>query len=565
MFSVQPENAVASYSSARQKPERSDQPSGSDHFGALVDSNASAANTDRSASDQPDTSIRRSSRDDRQVQKNGAADHAADARPVRQDNSDQDTQAINGNKQTDASSKDTAEHPDTAKTAASGKTGGKTKAARDAKDSKDAANADQMAATAASTIPVAPATGLAVAAIPSAASISTGEASTSVIADAAAVTTATSAASETTTGTATDTAQSAVPPAAATEQTSAKLSADAATQAAAASEKTIDFKSQPEDGDAAAPANAKATADSSAPLSAAASEVTLPAGVELAAPIATGGPAPVMPNDKTTSSSTLKSAALTKTDVQNEAPQTVSAENGKDAKAARTDRRTGTKDADESDAKTAKDGKGGDGNDTKAASQDKPAPGAHEPRIAAQPLTTDPSLQPGAQQQPTQLQTSNTPATPTAQLNAALAAVNTPVPLNSLAADIALKAAGGNSRFEIRLDPAELGRIDVRLDVDKHGQVTSHLTVERPATLEMLRKDAPQLQQALEDAGLKTGDGGLQFSLRDQSSSGQQSNHQSGRNSQRLIITEDTPVPAQIAGQTYGRALGSRSGVDISI
>ena len=78
----------------------------------------------------------------------------------------------------------------------------------------------------------------------------------------------------------------------------------------------------------------------------------------------------------------------------------------------------------------------------------------------------------------------------------------------------------GKSRFEIRLDPAELGRIDVRIDVDRNGQVTSHLTVEKPETLAMLRQDAPQLQRALNDAGLKTGDGGLQFSLRDQSSSG---------------------------------------------
>ncbi|MDZ4369613.1 MAG: flagellar hook-length control protein FliK, partial [Afipia sp.] len=129
----------------------------------------------------------------------------------------------------------------------------------------------------------------------------------------------------------------------------------------------------------------------------------------------------------------------------------------------------------------------------------------------------------------------------------------------------ALRAAGGNSRFDIRLDPAELGRIDVRLDVDKHGNVTSHLTVERPATLDMLRNDAPRLQQALEDAGLKTGDSGLQFSLRDQSSSGRDSDNGSGRNSQRVVITEEDTVPAQVAGRTYGRMLGASSGVDIRI
>ena len=51
--------------------------------------------------------------------------------------------------------------------------------------------------------------------------------------------------------------------------------------------------------------------------------------------------------------------------------------------------------------------------------------------------------------------------------------------------------------------------------------------VEKPETLSMLQQDAPQLQQALNDAGFKTGDGGLQFSLRDQSSSGQNSGNDS--------------------------------------
>jgi chemotaxis protein MotD len=167
-------------------------------------------------------------------------------------------------------------------------------------------------------------------------------------------------------------------------------------------------------------------------------------------------------------------------------------------------------------------------------------------------------------QQPVQTHAANLTAIPVAPAQTMLAA-ETPVPLNGLAADIALRAAGGSSRFEIRLDPAELGRIDVRLDVDKHGNVTSHLTVERPATLDMLRNDAPRLQQALEDAGLKTGDSGLQFSLRDQSSSGQNSDNGSGRNSQRVIITDEDTVPAQIAGRTYGRMLGSSGGVDIRI
>jgi flagellar hook-length control protein FliK len=64
----------------------------------------------------------------------------------------------------------------------------------------------------------------------------------------------------------------------------------------------------------------------------------------------------------------------------------------------------------------------------------------------------------------------------------------------------------------------------VHLDVDKNGQLTSHLTVERADTLDMLRRDSAGLERTLQDAGLKTSNNGLQFSLRDQSTSQQQSN-----------------------------------------
>ncbi|HJZ19417.1 MAG TPA: flagellar hook-length control protein FliK [Bradyrhizobium sp.] len=145
------------------------------------------------------------------------------------------------------------------------------------------------------------------------------------------------------------------------------------------------------------------------------------------------------------------------------------------------------------------------------------------------------------------------------------AATNAAVPLSGLAVEIAASARGGKSQFDIRLDPAELGRIDVSISVDSTGQVTSHLTVEKPETLTMLQQDAPQLQQALDDAGFKTGSGGLQFSLRDQSSSGQNSGNQSGGNAHRLIVSDEDTMPAAIAGRTYGRMLGSSSGVDIRV
>lgn len=177
--------------------------------------------------------------------------------------------------------------------------------------------------------------------------------------------------------------------------------------------------------------------------------------------------------------------------------------------------------------------------------------------------SADQGLLPASSFQP-QLQTA--PASTAATALTATAANDTAVPLSGLALEIAASARSGKTTFEIRLDPADLGRIDVRINVDRHGQVTSHLTVEKPETLSMLRQDAPQLQRALDDAGFKTGDSGLQFSLRDQSSSGQQNDSSGqGRNAQRLIVHEDDSVPATMAGRTYGRMLGSSSGVDIRI
>ncbi|WP_244613643.1 flagellar hook-length control protein FliK [Nitrobacter winogradskyi] len=158
---------------------------------------------------------------------------------------------------------------------------------------------------------------------------------------------------------------------------------------------------------------------------------------------------------------------------------------------------------------------------------------------------------------------SNATVAATPQYNVAVA-TGPAVPLNGLAVQIAVTALSGKSRFEIRLDPADLGRIDVRLDVDRQGRVTSHLTVEKPETLAMLRQDAPHLQRALQDAGLRTGDGGLQFSLRDQSSQEHTARDGAGRHNHHLVVTEED-IPVAAAGRDYGRILGSNRGLDIRV
>jgi flagellar hook-length control protein FliK len=137
------------------------------------------------------------------------------------------------------------------------------------------------------------------------------------------------------------------------------------------------------------------------------------------------------------------------------------------------------------------------------------------------------------------------------------------VPIAGLAVEIAAHAQAGQNRFEIRLDPPELGRIDVRLDIDSNGQVTSRLVVERADTLEHLRRDAGGLERALQDAGLKTGENGLQFSLRDQGFAGRDDNSQSPATAQ-LVVPDPDLAPVDIAANAY-RSMTRAGGIDIRV
>ena len=137
------------------------------------------------------------------------------------------------------------------------------------------------------------------------------------------------------------------------------------------------------------------------------------------------------------------------------------------------------------------------------------------------------------------------------------------VPIAGLAVEIAARAQAGQNRFEIRLDPPELGRIDVRLDIDSSGQVTSRLVVERADTLEHLRRDAAGLERALQDAGLKTGENSLQFSLRDQGFAGRDDNSESPA-AARLLVPDPNLPPVDIPANAY-RSMTRAGGVDIRV
>ena len=89
-------------------------------------------------------------------------------------------------------------------------------------------------------------------------------------------------------------------------------------------------------------------------------------------------------------------------------------------------------------------------------------------------------------------------------------------PAQQVAVQIKRAVAAGNDRINIRLHPAELGRVQVRLDVADDGHVRALVTAERAETLDLMQRDPRGLERALQEAGLKTDSGSLSFNLRDQ-------------------------------------------------
>ena len=541
------------------RPARSDQLPGNDSFGALVDSSTAAdTSNDRANSTAQEQSASRRRSDDasaaadrRQSRNAASADRAAQNDSDDRDAAIRQRSDANADSHTDAvqhsRTKSGASKPEDAKsTAKSNSDDAPTAHAEAASVADPAAPAQQDGPAVTTPNPVAVPIPVTVApAIVPAASPASGKA-TEPLAIAAAAIAASSAATDA--------------PAASAAQTKIDASATAATASPAANATTADAA-------ATAKINVQAASETAAtPVNqpAAQTDATAATGAELTAAVA--APASVAPKARTagvtqtgTTASSDPETAPDTVDPSATAISTGSALNGVaqgPAVAGKPKAGNGGIDGIKADNPSA-NSSSTIATNISAREHSAVAEAGH---AAADP--TDIGVQATGAIQP-QLHSSAAAAAPVGPLNVT-AATNAAVPLSGLALEIAVSAKSGKSRFEIRLDPADLGRIDVRIDVDRNGQVTSHLTVEKPETLSMLRQDAPQLQRALDDAGLRTGNGGLQFSLRDQSSSGQDNGSGSGRNAHRLIVEEDS-IPAAVAGRTYGRRLGSSSGVDIKV
>jgi len=174
--------------------------------------------------------------------------------------------------------------------------------------------------------------------------------------------------------------------------------------------------------------------------------------------------------------------------------------------------------------------------------------------------------------QPTQPQPQAAPAAvqQARPLPAAYQAVANPINMGQVAFEMVRQVHQGTSRFTIRLDPPELGRVDVKMHVDNSGTVSARLTVDRAETLDLFQRDRQSLERALSQAGLDASKTNLEFSLRQQHHNafagmmgGDQRQNQSGYGgAPRFALAGDDETAAMPAVTLY-RGTASAGGVNI--
>lgn len=115
-------------------------------------------------------------------------------------------------------------------------------------------------------------------------------------------------------------------------------------------------------------------------------------------------------------------------------------------------------------------------------------------------------------------------------------------PAQQLVARIDQAISNGQTTLTVHMDPDHLGRVEVKLEM-KDGKVTALISAERPATLDMLQRDARLIERAMEQGGMQVQPDGLQFSLRD-GGGGQWAEAGQGRRGTRLYGQQAEADPA---------------------
>lgn len=83
-----------------------------------------------------------------------------------------------------------------------------------------------------------------------------------------------------------------------------------------------------------------------------------------------------------------------------------------------------------------------------------------------------------------------------------------------IAAQILRRLDGRTTRFDMQLTPAELGRVDVRLDIDAEGRLAARLAFDNPVAAADLRGRVDELRRDLAEAGFDVASDAFSFEER---------------------------------------------------
>lgn len=136
-----------------------------------------------------------------------------------------------------------------------------------------------------------------------------------------------------------------------------------------------------------------------------------------------------------------------------------------------------------------------------------------------------------------------------------------------IAAQIQRRLEGRSTRFEIALRPAELGRVDVKLDIDAEGRLAARLAFDNPAAATDLRGRVDDLRRQLEAAGFELADDAFEFAERDSGSSAFDRGHDARHGQNRAFAAAARlKTEIDIAQPPQWLALSlSPSGVDLKV
>jgi flagellar hook-length control protein FliK len=138
-------------------------------------------------------------------------------------------------------------------------------------------------------------------------------------------------------------------------------------------------------------------------------------------------------------------------------------------------------------------------------------------------------------------------------------------PTEQIKVQLKSAVADGSSKIEIQLQPAELGRVEVTMNIQADGKTAVIISADSKDTLDMLQRDVKALERALNESGLKADSGNLSFNLKGdgQQQPDQEQNFASHNN---LHANEDKQEQGSVNSAYIAQYnLSATNGVDIRV